>query len=219
MKKLTLLMAGVACGALLSISPAHAVLIADGITYDLEEQTVNATTREFVLKITGENTASDTEKGRTGINAIAFGTPSNFSTATMSAPSGFVFVAGGLNSGGCDGSGAFFCFDNTAIPPTPTTALSGTLTFDFEVAATTGHTIADPLTTAFKIDWVGTKNNYDLVSKDITADATCPDCTINPVSAVPEPGTLAIFGSALLGLGAVCWFRRRKDNGIDGAAA
>jgi hypothetical protein len=40
-----------------------------------------------------------------------------------------------------------------------------------------------------------------------------------PAAAVPEPGTLAIFGSALLGFGAVGWFRRRKDNGIDGAAA
>ena len=54
------------------------MLIADGITDDLEEQTVNATTREFVLKIMGDNTAIYIEGGRMGINAIAFGISSNF---------------------------------------------------------------------------------------------------------------------------------------------
>jgi hypothetical protein len=52
-----------------------------------------------------------------GVNALAFNTPANFSTAVMIAsPSTYTFVKGGLNSSGCSGSGNFYCFDaNTAI--------------------------------------------------------------------------------------------------------
>ena len=47
------------------------------------------------------------------------------------------------------------------------------------------------------------------------------DCPIPGTQAapVPEPGSLAIFGSAILGFGLVGWFRRRKDGMTNIAAA
>lgn len=61
---------------LLASTSAHA-LVADGITYTLTENSISANglTASFTFTASGENTASDTEGGRTGINAIAFNQP------------------------------------------------------------------------------------------------------------------------------------------------
>jgi hypothetical protein len=187
----------VAVGALITAPTAHASLIDFGITYTLTEfHTGNPLTDRFVLGISGVNGPSDTEGGRSGVNAIAFNKPTNFSTAAMiTPPSGFTFVGGGLNSSGCDGSGNFYCFDNTAIPPTPSSPFpaNSTLSYTFDVTLSSGGFAGyDP---DFKIDWVGSKNNYDLVSLPL---APTPGTT-----PVPEPASLALLGSALVGLGAL----------------
>jgi hypothetical protein len=183
--------------ALAATTPVHASLIADGITYTLTESTLSLLTDRFVLSISGINGASDTEGGRSGVNALAFTKPSNFASAVMvSPPSGYTFVNGGLNAAGCDGSGNFYCFDNTAIPPIPSTPfpVNSTLSFTFDVTLSSGSFAG--YAPDLKIDWVGSKNNYDLVSKPIT-----------PTPA-PEPASLVLLGSALLGAGLV---RRRKS--------
>ena len=196
-----------ALDALIIVAPAHASLIADGITYTLTETaTANPLVANFDLTISGINSASDTEGGRSGVNAIAFTKPANFSTAAMTAPSsGFNLVVGGLNSSGCNGSGNFFCFDNTAIPPTPATPFpaNSSLDFAFSVTLSSGSfTGYDP---DFKIDWVGSKNNYDLVSQGLVP--TPGDAP--PPSDVPEPASLGLLGAALAGVGFL--HRRRKS--------
>lgn len=192
-----------AASTLALATPAFAAdLVADGITYNLTQNSIsaNSLTAFFTLTISGENTASDTEGGRTGINAIAFNQPSpgTVTSGVMTSPSGFSFMLGGLNSSGCNGSGNFFCFDNTAIPPTPSTLLSGPLTFTFNVTANTAGVWSNYTNPDFKIDWVGTKNNYDLVSLPI------------PVNGVPEPATWAMM---LLGFAGVGMTMRRRRTG------
>src|SRR4051812_5095360 len=105
-----------AVAALFSSTAANA-LVAEGITYTLTEaDTGSALTDRFTLTITGINGAADPIKGREVVNAIAFNQPTGFTSATMITPaSGFTEVTGGLASTGCDGSGNFFCFDNTAV--------------------------------------------------------------------------------------------------------
>lgn len=176
--------------------PAHASLIADGITYTLNETTTaNPLVNQFTLSISGINGPSDTEGGRYGVNALAFTQPSNFSTA--GAPTGFSFEPGGLDASGCNSKGNFFCFVANTTPSGPALAANSSLSFVFTVTLLSGSFADwDP---DFKIDWIGTKNNYDLVSLPL---AVTPG-----TSALPEPGTLALFGAGLLGF---VWLGRRK---------
>ena len=208
-----------AAALLLASTGAHA-LVADGITYTLVENSITngGKTASFTLTITGENTASDTEGGRTGINAIAFNQPApgTVTTGVMTSPAGYTFALGGLNSSGCNTTGNFYCFDNTAIPntggPFPGSLLSGPLSFDFNVTADTAGVWAG-YKTALKIDWVGTQNNYDLVSLPIAVvpGTTCVDCTPTPTANnVPEPGSLMLLGGSLLATGAILRRRRRQ---------
>jgi hypothetical protein len=181
----------------------------EGITYQLTETSVSGLMASFELVISGQNTASDTIGGRTGINAFAFTNPTGgISAATVTAPPNFTFVAGGLNSTGCDGNGNFFCFDNTTIPPTPTTLAGSPITIDFTATLNAGGTWAG-YAPAFKIDWVGTQNNYNLVSQDIPVNTggTPPP---PPPPPAPEPASLAIFGMGLLGLGMTQLRRKRS---------
>jgi hypothetical protein len=87
--------------------------------------------------------------------------------------------------------------------------LSGPIVIGFEATLTSGSWAN--YTTALKIDWVGSQNNYSLVSEEIPVNTTCPDCVINPVIVdTPEPMTLAVLGTGLAGLAVV---RRRRRYG------
>lgn len=196
-------LATAAIGLASMATPATAgTLTADGITYNLilNSVTNSGTTANFTLMISGINTASDTEGGRTGINAIAFNDPS-VGNAVSGTLSGFTFMTGGLNANGCDGSGNFFCFDNTSIPPTPSTLLGSSLSLNFSVTSNNAlsWTSANYSNPAFKIDWVGSKRNYDLVSLGI--DVNRP---------VPEPGSWALMLLGFAGVG-VTMRRSRKS--------
>src|SRR5438270_4581725 len=148
-------------------APASAaVLIADGITYSLNLNSISGKTGNFTHSISGTNTGSDTEGARTGINAFAFNDPS-VGDAVSGSSTGFTFHTGGLNSSGCDGSGGFFCFANTGA--TFGSPLPSSLSLIFSVTSNTAGSWASAnyVTPDFKIDWTGSKNNYDLVSLGI----------------------------------------------------
>lgn len=180
---------------------AQATLVADGITYNLIESTTgNPLTDQFMLNISGINGASDTEKGRYGVQSFAFTQPSNYASA--SPPAGFTEMDGGLSNGsanGCNGSGNFFCFYTTP-PSGPALAPDSSLSYIFSVTLSSGD-FAN-YGPDFKINWVGTKNNYDLVSREL--DPT-------PGETVPEPGSVLIFGTGLLLVGLALRRRYRHE--------
>ncbi|GBQ14074.1 PEP-CTERM sorting domain-containing protein [Acidiphilium acidophilum] len=175
----------------LTTAAAQASLIDNGITYTLTEAaTSNPLIDQFTLGISGINGSKDTEGGRYGVQSLAFTQPTNFSAATS--PSGFTYQSGGLNANGCDGKGNFLCFSANTTPAGPALSADSMLSYTFGLTLSSG-TFAGYVPD-FKINWVGTKKHYNLVSLPLTptAGGSVP---------VPEPGSLALLGTALVGLG------------------
>jgi len=192
-------LATAALGLAATTTPASAaVLVADGITYSLtlDSITNGGLTGDFTLAISGINTASDTEGGRTGITAFAFTdvTPGDIVSGTSS---GFTWMDGGLSASGCDGSGGFFCFANSGY----TLPGGSTASIDFSITSNTTGSFAS-WAPDFKIDWAGTNNHYDLVSLPI------------PVNGVPEPATWALMMLGFGGIGMALRRSRRRSGAL-----
>lgn len=115
--------------ALSATTPARALTV-DGITYTLLESALSPTEDQFTLDITGINGATDTELGRYGVNSIAFNEPTGLVTGSLP---GFAYMTGGLNSMGCDGTGAFFCFKANTAPRAPALPANSSLQFTFDL--------------------------------------------------------------------------------------
>jgi hypothetical protein len=208
-----LALSSAALGLAIFGGPANAApLVDDGITYNLTAGALTGPTEIFTLTISGINAAADTEGGRRGFDAIAFTTSGmNFLSASFISGTGvtipFTTQAGGLNSKGCDGSGGFFCFKGFEGTTGTTLAANTTLQFVFDITLSSGNFPTS--FEGFKIDWVGTENNYDLVSLaiDINTGSPPPPPPPPPVG-VPEPSTLALLGGLLLALFGIRGLRR-----------
>jgi hypothetical protein len=189
--------AAAVCSSVVS-APARAQLIDFGITYTLTETVVSPTMDDFTLAITGINGPADTEMGRSGVQSFAFNDEGTGWSITP--PTGFSLMSGGLDSKGCNGKGSgYFCFSaNTTPPKTPALGANSSLSFSFAISGTG----LSSWTPDFKINWIGSKKNYDLVSKAIPITGGG--------SSVPEPASLGLLGLGLAGLGLA---RRRGRKG------
>jgi len=190
----------------------------DGITYTAFSANTNTMNAQFLIHIENINGVLDTRDGRFGVESFAFEGANLLSGLSGTSAFG-VFTPGGLNSGGCNGSGNFFCFDGPT-PPGPALPAESQLNILFNLSVTSGNFLtwlaSDP---HFKINWVGTENNYDLVSLGGTGIGVNPLCTNgpceeNPPGGTPIPGAVWLFGG---GLGLVAMFsgrRKRKQKSV-----
>ena len=130
----TTLLAGVGATQAATLGPD---LATNGLTYNFSiiGGALNSTSATFDVHITGINVVgTDAILGRSGINAFAFTTanlPNILSGSTTLV--GATFQSGGLNSGGCNGSGGFFCFGNTNVAGTPALASGTVIDIDLHV--------------------------------------------------------------------------------------
>jgi len=161
----------------------------EGLTYTLTGTEVDADTWSFVLLVQGINVAGvDTRGGRSALNDLSFSEPTGYIGASLS---GATTLDGGLSSSGCNGKGASqFCFGNVDA-----SVIGQTMTLKFTIDAPSGSFLS--YVPHLKADWVGSANNYDLVSA-------------NMVTPVPEPSTYALM---LAGLAAVGFMARRRRRG------
>lgn len=157
----------------------------EGLTYVLTGTEASASQWSFVLDISGINSVVDTRKGRTALEDLAWNKPSGYVTASLP---GSTVMNGGLNSGGCNGSGASqFCFDDVLQ------AVSGsTMQLNFTIDAPAASFAS--WIPHIKVDWNGNVNNYDNVSQNMTV--------------VPEPQA---YSMALGALAVLAMFTRRRQ--------
>ncbi len=149
--------------------------------------------------------------------AVALQFQNNATVSLISAPGGtadWSFVAGGTNSGGCDGNGNFECFkyvgsDNASAVPAASL-------YDFEFAVTLPGTTALIAANDIKAVYKTNRDGSGQLLGQTSQTASIDSCTgngcgqINPLgSNTPEPGTMMMMlsGMGLLGVGAFRKFR------------
>jgi hypothetical protein len=131
--------------------------------------------------------------GGTLLDDVAFKVSSSDPTSVslVSAPNGasnWTIVPGGINAGGCDGSGSgFVCAEANALTFAAAVP-DGTYSWVFDLTTTGLFTGKDEATIKARYTDNGGNKVGDLVSENIT------------LQAIPEPSSMLLLGSGLLGL-------------------
>jgi len=180
-------------GALGMAGAAHAVVfqsVFQGATFTVTP--ISST--EFTFDIKGGNALTGDWAGAAALDAFAFNTNILAGAPTTLTANGTAFTAGGLNASGCNGSGAFFCFD---LDPPP--AVAADMSFDIKVTGTT-FTFSPANAPDLKIDWSASTADVDTAGVP-DVDTHLGSLFSESLSvAVPEPATWAMM---LLGIGAI----------------
>lgn len=128
---------------------------------------------------------------------------SSISSVTLLSPlsDGFsTTVYSGLNANGCaGGGGGFFCSESTGLG----LAVGGVYTFEWQLTLTSADALFTELNEAsVKALYVTSQGHQNgITSENITLDPS------TPVSPVPEPSSLMLFGTGAMGIAAA--MRRR----------
>src|SRR5215831_9018353 len=161
------------------------------LTYTGSPISSTATTQTFAITLTIDPTSYN--GGGAFINAVA---PKVSSSVTMvnlvSAPgvlSNWTTMMGGINAGGCSGSGSGFVCAKDAAPPTDAPVpFAGTYKWVFDLTVPTGG--LTPNSGSIKVQYTDGSGNKvgALVSEDITLEV------------IPEPSSLVLIAAGLAAL-------------------
>jgi PEP-CTERM motif-containing protein len=214
MLKLSFLLAGL---AVLGLAPAaYADTVIDtGSVYTLTYSAAGANVYDFVLTINTNGYAPPSGDTTNVLNAVAINVAKDASDYTgfkvLQAPAGYdtTLQNGGLGAQGCNGnSSAYLCLDYTGagngLPVAGSDGKDDTYTFIFQVG------VNDPSNLTTKD---GAANIKALFATDgapmngRNTDVYTENVTLTPTPTTPEPGSLALLGTGVLGMVGV--LRRR----------
>jgi len=206
MLKQTLLLTGVALLAAAPAAYADSVTdTGDNVTYSLN-YTTTGTANTFDVYLTIDASAYDGSSkvypdflNDVGLQLAA--SDSDYTVQVLSAPTGdyaSTLVDGGLSSTGCNASGSgFYCLAYTGSGlGLPTGSAGDVYTFEFAVTDPNGFGGAHGLYTG---DQSNVEANYEWLNTKTGALGSQKDNDPITLSPAPEPSSLALLGTSILG--------------------